>query len=573
MAFSPFFILLGAAALCFGLSRLLSSRLLGLFAVAASLGAAIPAVLGRATEAPVPALLLLTLGEVELSVQPALAPVEAFIAAGMLVSAAAALLALAGAIGPSVRGFGAIFGWVLLMLAAALLSLLAPPLSLLQPLCWAVLTISAYSSLRAGGSSANEAQPPLGLSFGLLGSALLGAGLLATQGAVGAALIAAWPAALSGLLATLALVGAPPLAVARTEVAAVPAPLGALIYGIAAPAAALSWLLRAVELLPSLPPTWASVIGLVGAVGALACAAGALGQHQLRSMLIWLSAGQAALIVATAGLRHPLAALAGPALLLSLMLGAAVGSAAVASLDRSTGNDDYSEPGIAPPPIAGVAWVMAAMVTLGLPPLWGFWPHLWLLQAAQAQQPWLIAPLLAGAVLTPLALIAPLTRFWGPRSPADEPVEMTWGDLAPLVVAGLPLLLFGFVPTLLWDRWLSQLARAPEGLPGAPVAPLAVTAAGLLLLALLVALARSSPSRHAPRALDESVAHLPPTALGELLRPLAWIGAPQPLLDRLWAACLWASQALRFVIAIFEQRYYLLAMLVTLIMIMLLMAQ
>src|SRR5687768_2535376 len=117
--------LLIGAALCFGLSRAAPTRALGLLAAAACLAAGGLALLGpmpAAGAAPWP---LLTLGEATFSLSAGLAAAERTIAATLLGGGAAALLALAGAIAGPVRGFGAIFGWALLCLMGALLSLAA----------------------------------------------------------------------------------------------------------------------------------------------------------------------------------------------------------------------------------------------------------------------------------------------------------------------------------------------------------------------------------------------------------------------------------------------------------------
>lgn len=561
-------LLIGAAA-CFAGGQRAPARLLGL-------GAALVALAAAALVALVPAptaepTVLLELGEVALSVDAGIGAAERAIALALLAGGGATLMALAGAIAPGVRGFGAIFAWALVALAAALLSLIAPPLSLAQPLAWAVLTSAGYASLRASGAAASEA-PPLGLTFGLLASVLLAGGLLAAGGPLQAGELPAGPAALCGLLAALALAGSPPLAGARADATAAPAPLSALIYGLAAPAAALAWLLRAVASLPIMPQGWSIALGLLGAVGALACGAGALGVRSLRPLMAWITAGQTAAVVAAAGLAGPLAALAGPGALLGLMLTAVLGAGAAATLERTTGSDDYTSDGAAAPPVAGAIWALAAAAALGLPPLWGFWPRLWLLEAAYEQQPWLLAPLLAGAVLTVLALLAPLARLWGPGR-ATGAIGAGWADAVPAAIAGLPLLALGLAPGLAWAPWLSEVPFAPAELPATAAARLAAAVAGLTLLALAAATVAAGPARAAERERDEGEARLAPDALGAALQPLAWLANPEPLLRALWGGLQWLSAGLRFVMGIFEQRYYLLGVLAALVIIMLLMAQ
>jgi formate hydrogenlyase subunit 3/multisubunit Na+/H+ antiporter MnhD subunit len=373
-------------------------------------------------------------------------------------------------------------------------------------------------------------------------------------------------------VAALALGGIPPLAGARADASEAPAPLGALIYGLAAPAAALGWLLRVLAALPRLPDSWATTLGLLGALGALACGAGALGERRLRSILAWAIAGQTSLVVAAIGLTGRLASVTGPSLLVGLMLAATVGAGAAATLERSTGSDDYTAGGATPPRVAGVVWAIAAAACLGLPPLWGFWPRLWLLLEAQRQQPWLLAPLLSGAVLLALALLAPLARLWGP-SAAAGPLRAGWADLLPAALAGLPLLILGVAPGLAWAPWLQALPLAPDGPPSSQEARLAAIGAGLALIILGAAIGWAAPARTLERDPDEEPVRLAPEALGAALRPLAWLGSPMPLLGALWAGLQWMSEALRFLMGLFEQRYYLLGVLGALITIMLLMAQ
>jgi len=563
-----FVILLLMAALCFGLSRAVPTRLLGYAAAALCFGGA--ALLGLAAPpAPdAPPLTLLALDGAAFTLAAGLAASERAIAATLLCGGGAALLALAGAIAATVRGFGALIGWALICLAAALLSLAAPPLSLIHPLAWAVLTIAGYGALRASGVAGADEAPPRGLTLGLLASALLTVALLAGGPAIAAGALPFGPAAAAGLLAALALAGCPPLLMAHKEAVAGPAPLGALIFGLSAPAAALGWLLRATAALPLLPTAWAVALVLVGGLGALACGAGALGERRLRLILGWAAGAQAALVVAAAGLAGPLAALAGPSMLVSLMLATVLGAAAAVSFERSTGSDDYTDGGAVAPRPAGALWALGAAASLGLPPLWGFWGRLWLLEAALEQQPWLLAPLLAGAVLLALALLAPLAGLW---APADA--QSAWSDWAPGLLALAPLLVLGVAPGLAWAFWLRSVPFAPPATPVDPIAQAAVLAAAALLALLALALARMASARSLARNADEAPTRIAPAALGTALRPLAWLGHPTSLLRGVWIGLERSSEALRLVIGLFEQRYYLLGVLVALLTIMLLMAQ
>lgn len=569
MLYPALIILLGAATLCFGLGQVLPTRLLGFGAALAALAAAL--LNGLAPVSATEPVELLQLYALSLSLTPELGAGERALAAALLGGGGAVLLALAGAIAPALRGFGTLFAWALLVLAAALLSLGAPPLSLAQPLAWALLAIAGYGALRASGAAGAGDLPPLSLGAGLLASMLLAGGLLAGGTGVAAGEVPAWPAALCGLLAVLALAGAPPLVGARAEAALTPAALGALVYGMAAPTAALSWLLRSVANLPVLPQGWAIALGLIGGLGMLACGAGALGEPRLRTLLSWAAAGQVAAVIAASGLLGPLAALAGPGLLVALLLSLVLAASAAASFEQSTGSDRYDLSLGGGRPLVGALWALGALGLLGLPPLWGFWPRLWLMQAAAEEQPWLLAPMLAGLVLLSLALLAPLGRLWAKDT--IVPTSSPWAALIAAALVGLPLLVLGLAPGLVWAGWLSQIAFAPEQLPLTPTVQALALLVAMFLLVLALAIARARPARVLARDPDEPPVALAPAALGAALRPLAWLGDPAPALRALWAGLTRASAALRLLIGLFEQRYYLLGVLGALITIMLLMAQ
>lgn len=564
-------ILLLGAALCFGLSRVLPTRVVGAAAAALCWAAAGPA-LAWAPQGPAATIDLLILGGATFSLATGLSDLERGVAAALLVGGGAALLALATAVAGAVRGFGALFGWALLCVAAALLSLAAPPLSLLQPFAWAVLSIAGYGALRASGAEVAAETPPLGLTFGLLASALLAVALVAAGPALAGGELPLGPAAVAGLVAALAVGGFPPLLTAREEAVAGPAPLGALVFGLAAPAAGLGWLLRATAALPEQPAAWSVAVGLLGAVGALACGAGAVGERRLRPILAWSAGAQAGLVIAAAGLGGPLGAVAGPGLLTALMLSTALSAGAALSFERATGTDDYSEAAEAAPRAAALIWAAGSAASLGLPPLWGFWGRLWLLEGALERQPWLVAPLLAGSVLLALALAAALAGLWSAAARA-EGGETAWGAWAPALVAGAPLLVLGVAPWLAWERWLRAVPFAPPAAPLDPRALAAAGAAGALLLVLAAGLARAAPARAAKRDPDEDAVRLAPDTLGKTLRPLAWLANPAPLIAGVGALLERSSQLMRLLVGLFEQRYYLLGVLAALITIMLLMAQ
>ncbi len=565
-----FSLLLLVAALAFGLDRLAPTRSLGFATgaamfIAATLVMLVPA---RAVDqAPVE---VLVIAGARFSFWPAPSAAERAMALALLGGGGTALLGLAGAIPASVRGFGKVFAWATIALAAALVSVTAPSFSLAQPLAWSVLAIASYGALRASGATAQGEAPPLMVATGLGASLLLMVALLLAGSDLVAGRLPAWPAAAAGVVAALGLAGGPPLLHARDEAAGAPAPLGALIFGVAAPAAALGWLLQSAAALPALPPAWSITLGLIGGLGAVASAAGALAERRLRPLLNRAWGFQAALIVAAAGLAGPGGAVAGWSMLSGLILGAVVAASAAAILEQRTGSDDCGA-GSQAPPLATAAWATGMLVSLGLPPLWGFWGRLWFLQAAQERQPWLVALTLAASVLLTLAFLAPLAAMLNPGRVA--PRRGPWTDALPLALAGGVLLALGVAPQLAWWLWLRDAPLAPAAVPIAPVTQVASLAGGLLLALLGLLVARAPSTRALERDPDEEPAWLVPEGLGALLGPLSWLGQPTPALRGAWFALQRASELLRVPLGLFEQRYYLLGVLAALLTIMLLMAR
>ena len=565
MLYPALIMLLAAAAFSFGLSRAVPTRLIGFSTVVVALGAAMVAAVATAGSEPVE---LLQLYRATFSITPGLAVNERLLAATLLAVGGVTLVALTWAIAPVVRGFGALFAWALLALAAGLLSLGAPPRSLIQPLAWAVLAMAAYGALRQSGAADDGENPSPSLVAGLVASLLLTAALL-MGGAVGT--LPSTPVALAGLLAVLLFVAAPPFVSVRAEVASAPAALGVLLYGLTMPTVALSWLLRTVALLPPLPNSWSVVLGVIGGFGLLATAAGALGEQRLRMVLSWVAAGQGALVVATLGLRDPLAGLAGPGLLLALMLGLVVATGAVALFERMAGSDNYHEGTSAAHPVVGLLWAIGIAALFGLPPFWSFWPHLWLFQAFAATQPWMLVPVATGLALTFLALLAPLGRFW--MGGSVEEVRLSWLELAPLMLVVLVMLVLGLAPWLVWDGWFRSLPMAPVAMPVDTTTQLVATLTGLALVGVTVGLIRARSTRLAILDPDEQPVALAPDALGGLLQPLARLADSALLLRGLGVALLYVSRTLRLLIGLFEHNYYLMGVLAALIVLMLLMAQ
>lgn len=566
-------LLLGSAA-CFGLSSTIDTRRVGFTAAALCALAGLLLLADPPTALRVPDQTLLEIGSASFVLLGSLDVSGRILGVALLGAGALSLTALAAPIAATVRGFGSIFGWSLLTLTAALLSLASPPLSLLTPTLWAVATITGYAALRASGALRNTQAAPHGLALGLLAALLLIGALLGGLNKLGFGQQAPPTAALYALIGILAISGAAPFHSARNEMVAAPAPLGALLYGIIGPTLGLGFLQRGLALLPAMPATWALILAGIGTLGYLGSAAGSLGTERLRPLLSLIAGAQASAILVAAGLNGPLAALAGPTLLVTMILSTAAGGAAVSDLERNTGSDIYtsSEPG---PQLrlAGLLWALTGAAALGLPPFLSFWGQRWLLESVLDQQPWLLPLLPAGAILLALAIAAPLLRFWAaadPRRPTAAPGRI---DLAAGLLALAPPLLFGIAPQLAWPIWLNKLHSAPQTLPVSIGAQAGAIAAGLVGTLLAVLVAHSTPAREIEAESQHERARVAPQGLGAALAPLAWISNPEWLLNGLWDLLSISSRFLRVLVGLFEQRYYLLGVLVALVTIMLLMAQ
>lgn len=566
-------LLIGAAA-ALGLGRLAPTRTLGMGAAGlCGLGAALLAA-EPSFGAALPPVRLLTLGGLELTLTSWLAAPQRALAVTLLGAGGLALATLSAAVAASVREFGAIFGWALLALAATLLSLATPITSLLLPLTWAVAALACYAALRSSGALDRSEAMPQGLVLGLLGSGLL---LGAQAGAAPTLALGDQPpvpAALLALLGALAVGGLAPFFGARGEAVAAPAPLGALVHAVVMPGLAIGFVLRLAAALPAPSAAWTALIVAVGTLGALAAAALAAGERHLRASLAWLSAGQASAGLAVAGLGDGAALAGGHVLLLSTMLAGIGGAAAVSALERSVGSDDYTgaEPGPRMP-LAGAIWALAGAAALGLPPLFGYWGRRWLLDGALSLTPWAVPPLLAASVLSALAVAAPLGRFWAPPQP-DRASGLP--GRTPALAGGLALvvlLVLGLLPQLAWASWLAEAAPAAPALPATLAEQIGAGIAGLAVLLLAWLIGRRPSARSLKADPDETPVRLAPEALADGLAPLAALGRPARALHAIWAGLVWLSGGVRAMIGLFEQRFYLLGVLMVLVVMMLLMAR
>jgi NADH-quinone oxidoreductase subunit M len=570
-------LLLIAAAGALAFNRWLPTRAIGFGAAGASLLAAGLLVAEQYGDLlpTLPPLTWAVVDEFTITIAPQAGPLGLLLGFTLLAGSALAQLELALALAPTVRGFGRLFAWVLLVQAAALLTTGGE--GLIVPLLWALVVLPGYAAVRASGALNRSEGLPLSIAMGLLASLLLLAGLL---GAAPALADGVPPGTLSVgciILASVMLVGGTPFHHALDEVAEAPGALGGLLYGLALPVIGLGTLTSFLNRLHAanpdlpLPALQQALLLLLGITSLLACAGGALREYNLRRMLGWLVGTQAGLVLLALGLDGALARLAAPALLLNLMLTILTGALAVAVLERLTGSADYTDLQTNTSLwLPGLLWALAAASALGIPGLWGFWGRLWLFDVTLDQAPWLLPPTLAASVLLALACLAPLARFW--REPGEGTRPTMGPFLLVLLLGALPLPLLGLLPQLAWMGGLNQIADVPAQLP-VSITTQAGSVGVVVVAALLVLLLRRRSERPALNDEDMTPTVLAPTALGNSLAPLAHVGRPEPLGQRLWSGLLLLGRLAQNGIWLFEKRFYLAGVLVALVSLILLMAQ
>jgi hypothetical protein len=550
------------------LSRFVATRLLGIIAGAAAVPAAVSLLFGP-IETP-PALVLFELGAMQATVLPAIGLQTRALAVMLLLGAAAAQWLLAAALPLSLRGFGAIFGWGQIAVAATLISLAAPAASVLVPLTWAVTMLAAHAARVSSGVAAEEDGPPANLVTAALAITAI-SGFVAWRAALPATDLPPTGLALAVIAAALALAGAPPLTIARAPFASAPLPLQLLIGSLVLPTLGIGYLTQFLNDLPTVPPLWGNLLLIIGLAGAPAAALGALSAGRLRLLVLWLSAAQVSAVVIALALGDPLAVLAAPSLLAGAMISSVILTAAATVYERQVGSDQlYIQSGTAVSPWFALIWLLGVLAAVGVPPFFTFWGRLWLFEAVAAQYEHLAwaVPLAAGLLLP--AGLWPLGRFFAAqyrRAGVLLPFELTIAGVAAFLLAML-----GLWPELAWSAWLSWLSFAPPALPVDPSGRLLLLTALLPIPVLWWALRAPAPPR-AERDIEEEPVYLPPAALISPLRHLLAAADATPLLQLGQRLIDSAGHVVQSLIAPFEQRYYLLGVLAALISIMLLMAQ
>ncbi|MBO9346906.1 hypothetical protein [Chloroflexus sp. MS-G] len=560
-----FISLLTGAAFCFSLAQIGITRRLAFLAALVTGLATLGVVLDPVTITPVEPFFTIGAVPVVLPTPPDLS--ERIFAIALLFAGTIGFLALALSVSADAEGFGALFGWLLLALSAALLSLTIPPLSFLTPLSWAVAVIATHGALVASGVDPKPNQLPPHLVGGGI-AFVTGAGLVVSTALVPADILP--PTVLVGLtlLGALALAGAPPFHGARRAFVTAPALIGALGAGLILPTIGLGFIVRALLQLPPLPASTSHILVTIGAFGALGAAFGALNAASGRELVHWQGALQAGVIICAAALNYPLASLAAAALFPALQLHAIAGGLVGAAIERQQGSDllDGTQPTIRLP-LIGFLWLVTTAIATGLPFVWSFWGWRWLIEAATIDYGWVIGPLLAAAVLGFASGLPLLFRCWQGRQTTTRFWPEGW--LGTLILA--PLILIGLAPWLAWPLWLSWASFAPPALPAEPVAWPLIGLTVLLGVVCWFLLRQDNPYQTA-RVEDPAVT---PTwqGMGELLYGLSEVADARTTLSLISRGLDWIASLFHTVMIIFEQRYYLFGVMVALLAILILMAQ
>lgn len=573
------------AAACLGLSKRVATRILGFVASATTFIAALLLLVEwqQGAVLDLPPLIWLESSAMVIAIAPTLDESGLVLALTLLYSGTLAFLTLALTLAPTVRGFGALFAWVLLALVATFLGLSSS--RLLLPFIWALTVLLGYAATRSSGALSRSAALPQGVTVGVLCSLLVLGCLLVIEPSLVTATMPPTVTLIGITLACVMLVGGSPFHNAFDELVMAPAVLGAFLYGCVLPVLAISTLLNLLNALPTeVPPLWQGMLIGPGILSLLTCVIGALREHQLRRLLGWQASAQASLALVSVGLAGPLPVLATLALCINLAFTTLTGGIAATFLERLTGSDDFTQTeSAARLRWPGVFWGLAALSALGLPPWWGFWGRFWLIETAISQAPWVVPPIIAATMLAALTYLGPLAKFWEGRQRSPtlvaldvsvvHPTRLLPGDMIVVCLALLPLLLLGVWPSIGWQLWLHRIPDGPAALPISTTlltVHLVVAVVGCVLVLLLL---RRRSIRNMLSDEDMTPIILAPDALAQELSWLGWLARPEGFFQRVWRGMQRLSSGVAVVVAPFEQRFYMAAVLLAIISIIVFMAQ
>ena len=549
-----------AALLCFGLNRIVATRLL---AIVASIALALSAVLLLFVQ-PLPATLLDTLWLSQNSdpVHLLLQLDQASRLIGILIfgGGALALLMLAFAVPAELRRFGIIPSTLVFLILAVFLGMLNHAM-LLQPLFWMSATLATAAALRVSGPDTATDAPLIALlSGGTAAVLLLGCELfLSFQPEPTAAVL------VLGLLACILTMGIPPLHAATHTNADAPSVVASTLTALGLPVLGGFFLLRLLSL--ELTPTWTIAISMIGMLGMTTCAAAAFGSQNAGKLLSWQHGAQQGMIMLIAAQGDLALRMIAPILILVAALSTRAGGLALSSSERTTGTARMTELRLAgaqiPPALTFLISVAAAA---GMPGTWGFWGRVWFLNALAPSMRWVVGPFLAASMLllasalTPIATI--LRRQLLPRNAAI----LSQSAALPAFILTIPLIAFGIAPHLA-VRELVDLQLAQQITPNLLVM-IAMLLAVIALISGLFLIAYSHSRTGLPISLEQDAGPLP-TALSESLRMFTWLARPSTALNMIWSGLLLISQTCIRWLRRVEDRYYIASLMVALIIVIL----
>jgi formate hydrogenlyase subunit 3/multisubunit Na+/H+ antiporter MnhD subunit len=558
---------------CLLLNRRVATRRLGIGAAAGLLVAALALVYARvALDLPAPVFIYTWL---ELDGRPIVLGAQ-IDAAGMVLAllplggGALALLALALAITPNLRGFGGLFAILTIMFVIVAIGLLRIDDTSL-PMTWSAAALAGFIALRQSGAFRQQGMP-LGAAIGSQLGALLLLGVILVAPVSEIYPDVAGFAAAALLLAVLLMCGGPWLYHGIDAASTTPAALGGALIGLGMPLLGGATVIAYLGLPQALPTeAWRAAALAFGCGFTIAGAAGALGAPGVRQIVGRQASAQLGLVIMAAAVSEFGRAVVAPALLVNMALTTLALGLATAALERRHGSDVLSRIQASGALVGpGLVFLYGAAAAIGLPGTWGMWGRLWLFDEVRQAAPWAIGPLLAGSALMALALVAPFAAFWRADAQPDagDRRAARWGTAAVTVA---PLVLFGIAPDLLWHGWLMMLrdaaGLAPEAAPWLPgvAGRIGMIVAALLLPALVIMGSRVRTRRV---IVDPDVAPagvMAPHAIGRTSGRRAAVGeSPEPFGDLLAPI---VRQLAR--LAPFQQRYYMASLVISLIVVIL----
>ncbi|NOK63408.1 MAG: hypothetical protein GFH27_549347n37 [Chloroflexi bacterium AL-W] len=491
---------------------------------------------------------------------------------------ALALLGLAVAFPPAVRGFGGLLASLLMVLWISMLGLAVEHTFVLS-IVWGLLTLFCFLTMRSSGSQSETQTLPLTFMAGLISTiVLLGTALAMQAGGVGAVpgpfILIAW------LTIALLMFGAPPFHAIVNEQAEMPSGIAGIVLAFGLPLFGGMVLTRFITTQAILTPAWTSILAIIGIVTLLVGAAGALSEIRIRRLVGWQLTAQMGLVIIVLGQLEAVSSVVAPALLANTTLTTIVSYLAVTLVERYAGTDDISK--IDKPQLLmlpGISFLIAAASSVGVPGTLGFWPRIMLFAELYRAWPWVLPLVLVGSTLMALAYLAPLTIFIHRNAvyaaPSDDSLDWSAlvARLCPALTA-IPLIVLGVVPQLGGAEWNTAIEQAGGGIQVFTGFSVQIVSAGIAMLLITTPLIlRWRSVRSGTIDPDMRSTILTPQALAESLQILVWIGSPVGLYSRLWEGALWLSQRTRWALSLFEQRYYLAGFMISLVTVLLLLLQ